>query len=139
MSWTSRSPRPCLRVSRSKNASRSRNGLRTTARLDDVSLDLLEDDVRIRFDQVGRKIIQNHGVKMLSLVEKLEDLKVGLDNDTRGFNLQGEMQEDWTLEEEKGKGKGFRSHCQRRGRSYYPNGKGQKEKEGWKFSMVEGK
>ncbi|KAL2248234.1 UNVERIFIED_CONTAM: hypothetical protein Sindi_2675700 [Sesamum indicum] len=26
--------------------------------------------------------VQSHGVKMLSLVEKLEDLKVGLDNDT---------------------------------------------------------
>ncbi|KAL2248129.1 UNVERIFIED_CONTAM: hypothetical protein Sindi_2665200 [Sesamum indicum] len=26
--------------------------------------------------------LQSHGVKMLSLVEKLEDLKVGLDNDT---------------------------------------------------------
>ncbi|KAL0288836.1 UNVERIFIED_CONTAM: hypothetical protein Scaly_2718500 [Sesamum calycinum] len=26
--------------------------------------------------------IQSHGVEMLSLVEKLEDLKVGLDNDT---------------------------------------------------------
>ncbi|KAL0420478.1 UNVERIFIED_CONTAM: hypothetical protein Slati_3070700 [Sesamum latifolium] len=26
--------------------------------------------------------VQSHGVKMLSLVEKLEDLKAGLDNDT---------------------------------------------------------
>ncbi|KAL2248170.1 UNVERIFIED_CONTAM: hypothetical protein Sindi_2669300 [Sesamum indicum] len=26
--------------------------------------------------------VQSHGVKMLSLVEKLEDLKVGLENDT---------------------------------------------------------
>ncbi|KAK4381751.1 hypothetical protein Sango_2890700 [Sesamum angolense] len=26
--------------------------------------------------------VQGHGVKMLSLVEKLEDLKVGVDNDT---------------------------------------------------------
>ncbi|KAK4403179.1 hypothetical protein Sango_1058600 [Sesamum angolense] len=30
--------------------------------------------------------IQNHGVKMLSLVEKLEDLKARLDNDTEGFS-----------------------------------------------------
>ncbi|KAL0444682.1 UNVERIFIED_CONTAM: hypothetical protein Slati_2190900 [Sesamum latifolium] len=29
-----------------------------------------------------RSSVQSHGVKMLSLVEKLEDLKVGLDNDT---------------------------------------------------------
>ncbi|KAL0349872.1 UNVERIFIED_CONTAM: hypothetical protein Sradi_4136400 [Sesamum radiatum] len=29
-----------------------------------------------------RSSIQSHGVKMLSPVEKLEDLKVGLDNDT---------------------------------------------------------
>ncbi|KAL0405516.1 UNVERIFIED_CONTAM: hypothetical protein Slati_3865500 [Sesamum latifolium] len=41
--------------------------------------------------------IQTHGVKMLSLVEKLEDLKAGLDNDT---------QESRTLEEKKGKGEG---------------------------------
>ncbi|KAL0378540.1 UNVERIFIED_CONTAM: hypothetical protein Sradi_3159500 [Sesamum radiatum] len=38
--------------------------------------------------------VHSHGVKMLSLVEKLEDLKVGLNNDTtigrRGFDLQGE-------------------------------------------------
>ncbi|KAL0287026.1 UNVERIFIED_CONTAM: hypothetical protein Sradi_7133300 [Sesamum radiatum] len=26
--------------------------------------------------------VQSHGIKMLSLVEKLEDLKAGLDNDT---------------------------------------------------------
>ncbi|KAL0455286.1 UNVERIFIED_CONTAM: Retrovirus-related Pol polyprotein from transposon TNT 1-94 [Sesamum latifolium] len=29
--------------------------------------------------------VHSHGVKMLSLVEKLEDLKAGLDNDTRSF------------------------------------------------------
>ncbi|KAL0325231.1 UNVERIFIED_CONTAM: hypothetical protein Sradi_5092400 [Sesamum radiatum] len=29
-----------------------------------------------------RSSVQSHGVKMLSLVEKLEDLKGGLDNDT---------------------------------------------------------
>ncbi|KAL0401862.1 UNVERIFIED_CONTAM: Transposon Ty2-B Gag-Pol polyprotein [Sesamum latifolium] len=63
--------------------------------------------------------VQSHGVKMLFLVEKLEDLKDGLENDTyidvilqslppsydpRGFNLQGER-EGRTLEEKKGKGK----------------------------------
>ncbi|KAL0420659.1 UNVERIFIED_CONTAM: hypothetical protein Slati_3088800 [Sesamum latifolium] len=53
--------------------------------------------------------VQSHGVKMLSLVKKLEDLKAGLENDTfidvilqslppsydpRGFDLQGERQPD---------------------------------------------
>ncbi|KAL0434657.1 UNVERIFIED_CONTAM: hypothetical protein Sradi_0173600 [Sesamum radiatum] len=51
--------------------------------------------------------VQSHGVMMLSLVEKLEDLKAGLNNDTyidEGFNLQGERQGCQTLEEKKGKG-----------------------------------
>ncbi|KAL0405777.1 UNVERIFIED_CONTAM: hypothetical protein Slati_3891600 [Sesamum latifolium] len=75
--------------------------------------------------------VHSHGVKMLSLLEKLEDLKAGLNNDTyidvilqslppsydpfivnynmnglekRGFNLQGERQGCQTLEGEK-KGK----------------------------------
>ncbi|KAL0285058.1 UNVERIFIED_CONTAM: hypothetical protein Sangu_2795600 [Sesamum angustifolium] len=77
--------------------------------------------------------IQSHGVKMLSLVEKHEDLKTGLDNNTyidvilqslppsydpfvinynmnrlekRSFDLQSEWQEDFMLEEEEGKGEG---------------------------------
>ncbi|KAL0406058.1 UNVERIFIED_CONTAM: hypothetical protein Slati_3919700 [Sesamum latifolium] len=62
--------------------------------------------------------VHSHEVKMLSLVEKLEDLKVGLNNDTyidvilqslppsRGFNLQGERQGCQTLEEEEGQGNG---------------------------------
>ncbi|KAL0453753.1 UNVERIFIED_CONTAM: hypothetical protein Slati_1353400 [Sesamum latifolium] len=60
--------------------------------------------------------VQSHGVKMLSLVEKLEDLKLGLTmtrNDPqvragcigrRGFDLQVERQGCQTLEEKKGKG-----------------------------------
>ncbi|KAL0428102.1 UNVERIFIED_CONTAM: hypothetical protein Slati_2985000, partial [Sesamum latifolium] len=55
--------------------------------------------------------VQSHGVKMLSLVEKLEDLKAVVDNDTRGFDLQGERLEGRTLEEEEGQGKGRHSHC----------------------------
>ncbi|KAL0451304.1 UNVERIFIED_CONTAM: hypothetical protein Slati_1108500 [Sesamum latifolium] len=75
--------------------------------------------------------VHSHGVKMLSLMEKLEDLKAGLDNDMyidvilqflppsydpfivnynmnglekRGFDLQPERQGCQTLEEKKGKG-----------------------------------
>ncbi|KAL0394870.1 UNVERIFIED_CONTAM: hypothetical protein Slati_4453200 [Sesamum latifolium] len=85
-----------------------------------------------RTKMVKGSSVQSHGVKMLSLVEKLEDLKAGLENDTyidvilqslppsydpfivnynmnrlekRGFDLQGERQEDQMLEERK-KGKG---------------------------------
>ncbi|KAL0405223.1 UNVERIFIED_CONTAM: hypothetical protein Slati_3836200 [Sesamum latifolium] len=47
--------------------------------------------------------VQSHGVKMLSLVEKLEDLKAGLNNDT-GFDLESERQGCQTLEEEEGQG-----------------------------------
>ncbi|KAL0408434.1 UNVERIFIED_CONTAM: hypothetical protein Sradi_1777800 [Sesamum radiatum] len=75
--------------------------------------------------------VHSHGIKMLSLVEKLEDLKVGLNNDTyidvilqslppsydpfivnynmnglekRGFDLQSERQGCQTLEEEERQG-----------------------------------
>ncbi|KAL0400391.1 UNVERIFIED_CONTAM: Retrovirus-related Pol polyprotein from transposon TNT 1-94 [Sesamum radiatum] len=46
--------------------------------------------------------VQSHGVTMLSLVEKLEDLKAGLNNDTRGFDLQGKGARRW--KRKKGKG-----------------------------------
>ncbi|KAL0428047.1 UNVERIFIED_CONTAM: hypothetical protein Slati_2979500 [Sesamum latifolium] len=49
--------------------------------------------------------VHSREIKMLSLMEKLEDLKAGLNNDTRGFNIQSERQEGRTLEEEEGKGK----------------------------------
>ncbi|KAK4390380.1 Retrovirus-related Pol polyprotein from transposon TNT 1-94 [Sesamum angolense] len=60
--------------------------------------------------------VQEHGVKMLSLVEKFEDLKPGLDNDTQrqkvctigvgkgSFNCYSKRQEGLMLEEEEGKG-----------------------------------
>ncbi|KAL2248178.1 UNVERIFIED_CONTAM: hypothetical protein Sindi_2670100, partial [Sesamum indicum] len=65
--------------------------------------------------------VQSHGVKMLSLVEKLKDLKVGLHNGTyidvyvggirrRGFNLHSERQEGRKVEEEEGQGKSYRNH-----------------------------
>ncbi|KAL0427425.1 UNVERIFIED_CONTAM: hypothetical protein Slati_2917300 [Sesamum latifolium] len=81
--------------------------------------------------------VQSHGVKMLSLMEKLEDLKAGLNNDTRGFDLQSERQGCQTLEEEEGKGNVGHSHCQHRGAPpAAPKGKG-KGKVG--VSAVEGK
>ncbi|KAL0401974.1 UNVERIFIED_CONTAM: hypothetical protein Slati_4227300, partial [Sesamum latifolium] len=91
--------------------------------------------------------VQSHGVKMLSLVEKLEDLKAGLDNDThidvilqslppsydlfiinynmngRGFNLQGERQEGRTLEEN-GKKKAIAATASAEGSPTAPKGKG---------------
>ncbi|KAL0288834.1 UNVERIFIED_CONTAM: hypothetical protein Scaly_2718300 [Sesamum calycinum] len=78
-----------------------RNDLRTTARY-------------IRYAKTkeffGTKMadgssLQSHRVKMVSLVEKFENLKVGLDNDTKGFNLQSERQEARCWKRKKGKGK----------------------------------
>ncbi|KAL0448707.1 UNVERIFIED_CONTAM: hypothetical protein Slati_1427100 [Sesamum latifolium] len=48
--------------------------------------------------------VQSHGVTMLSLVEKLEDLKAGLDNDTRGFDLQAKGKGARRWKRKKGKG-----------------------------------
>ncbi|KAL0331674.1 UNVERIFIED_CONTAM: hypothetical protein Sangu_1712900 [Sesamum angustifolium] len=48
--------------------------------------------------------VQEHGVKMLSLVEKLEDLKVGLDNDTY-IDAKGKRAGRWKRKKGKAKGK----------------------------------
>ncbi|KAL0448859.1 UNVERIFIED_CONTAM: hypothetical protein Slati_1442300 [Sesamum latifolium] len=48
--------------------------------------------------------VHSHGVKMLSLVEKLNDLKAGLNNDTRGFDLQGKGKGARRWKRKKGKG-----------------------------------
>ncbi|KAL2252655.1 UNVERIFIED_CONTAM: hypothetical protein Sindi_0060200 [Sesamum indicum] len=40
---------------------------------------------------------------MLSLMEKLKDLKAGLEKETGGFNFRSERQRDRMLEEMKGK------------------------------------
>ncbi|KAL0310452.1 UNVERIFIED_CONTAM: hypothetical protein Scaly_2927100 [Sesamum calycinum] len=69
LSWTSRFQWPGLRGPLPKNVSRSRNGLRTTTTFFGTNM-------------AEGSSVQSHGVKMLSLVEKLEDLKVGVDNDT---------------------------------------------------------
>ncbi|KAL0445464.1 UNVERIFIED_CONTAM: hypothetical protein Slati_2269100, partial [Sesamum latifolium] len=95
--------------------------------------------------------VQSHGVKMLSLVEKIEDLKAGLENDAyidvilqslppsydpfivnynmngldkRGFDLQSERQEGPTLEEEEGKGKAVVATVRAGGAPTAPTGKG---------------
>ncbi|KAL0394696.1 UNVERIFIED_CONTAM: Retrovirus-related Pol polyprotein from transposon TNT 1-94 [Sesamum latifolium] len=91
---------------------------------------------------VGTKMIegssvQRHGVKMLSVVEKLEDLKAGLDNDMRGFDLQGEKQEDRTLEEEEGQGKASQLLLALRAPLLLLLLR-ERANEGWRFSAVEG-
>ncbi|KAL0427346.1 UNVERIFIED_CONTAM: hypothetical protein Slati_2909400 [Sesamum latifolium] len=86
--------------------------------------------------------LHSHGVKMLSLVEKLEDIKAGLNNDTyidviiqslppsydpfilnynmnglekRGFDLQSERQGCQTLKRKKGKGTAVTATASTRG------------------------
>ncbi|KAL0445229.1 UNVERIFIED_CONTAM: hypothetical protein Slati_2245600, partial [Sesamum latifolium] len=95
--------------------------------------------------------VQSHGVKMLYLVEKLEDLKAELENDTyidvilqslppfydpfivnynmnelekRGFDLQGERQEAGRWKRKKDKGKAVAATASAGGAPAAPTGNG---------------
>ncbi|KAL0428101.1 UNVERIFIED_CONTAM: hypothetical protein Slati_2984900 [Sesamum latifolium] len=67
---------------------------------------------------------------MLSLVEKLEDLKAVVDNDTRGFDLQGERLEGGRWKRKKGKGKAVTATASAEGAPAAPKGKGKGKVEG---------
>ncbi|KAL0409621.1 UNVERIFIED_CONTAM: hypothetical protein Sradi_1896500 [Sesamum radiatum] len=116
MSWTSRSPRPCLRGPRQRRvtfdkwlednrkvrsiilASITNKIQNYYDRLDDVPSIMLHIkevyavlDWHIRYaatkaffgtEMAEGSSVQSHRVKMLSLMEKLEDLKARLNNDT---------------------------------------------------------
>ncbi|KAL0311663.1 UNVERIFIED_CONTAM: hypothetical protein Scaly_2921200 [Sesamum calycinum] len=77
---------------------------------------------------IGRgSVLSSSPMKMVMRSRKVETRSIG----RRGFNLQGEKQEGRTLEEEEVKGKGCRNHFQSQGSPYCPNGKKQREMEGW--------
>ncbi|KAL2248263.1 UNVERIFIED_CONTAM: hypothetical protein Sindi_2678600 [Sesamum indicum] len=71
-------PRYCRKAPCSKNVLHSRSGLRTTAR----HIRYAAAKAFFRTKIAKGLSVQSHKVKTLSLVEKLEDLNVGLDNDT---------------------------------------------------------
>ncbi|KAK4388246.1 Retrovirus-related Pol polyprotein from transposon TNT 1-94 [Sesamum angolense] len=64
-------------------------------------------DRQTRYVATKKSSIQEHGVKMLSAVEKLEDLKVGLDNDTEASTskVKGKRVERWKKKKGKAKAK----------------------------------
>ncbi|KAK4397648.1 hypothetical protein Sango_1240300 [Sesamum angolense] len=88
-SWISRFLRHCRMGPNLKSVRRSKDGMLTTTKS--------EASYSLRYTRHTRYVattkffrakmtegssVQEHGVKMLSLVEKLEDLKAGLENDT---------------------------------------------------------
>ncbi|KAL0405257.1 UNVERIFIED_CONTAM: hypothetical protein Slati_3839600 [Sesamum latifolium] len=110
MSWTTLSPRPCLRVSSPEEHVTFEKWLEDNRKVDSIILASMTNKIRTQYDRLNDvssimlrmkevyavpdqhiryaaikaffrtkmtegSSVQSHGVKMLSLVEKLEDLK----------------------------------------------------------------
>ncbi|KAL0386389.1 UNVERIFIED_CONTAM: hypothetical protein Slati_4558900 [Sesamum latifolium] len=88
MSWTSRCPRALLEESSPEERLTFDKWLEDNRKVCSIILASMTNEIQKQYDRLDDvpsimlRMKESHGVKILSLVEKLEDLKAGLENDT---------------------------------------------------------